>query len=93
MIRRGYTAGMGDAIRFKTANLWWVIRFDRQNHHTTATVDGQPTPVARPGPIEPKRDEHFSFTDSNQDTLMQRIRDEIERRDGPITSTGPDDDY
>jgi len=86
---------MGDAIRFQTAHLWWSIDFDRHDRHTTAAVTGRSLGVARPvivgQPIEPERCEQFTFTESNQDALMDRIRAEIVRLDGPITKGDPED--
>ncbi|HEX4024105.1 MAG TPA: hypothetical protein VHX52_05295 [Steroidobacteraceae bacterium] len=80
---------------FETANLWWRVQYGRHGRYTTATVTGMPHAVARPvifgQPIETGRHEQFTDADSDQDTLLARIRAEIERRDGSIKKGEPDD--
>jgi hypothetical protein len=87
---------MGDAIHFQTAHLAWWIQLERQDHHTTATVRGRARAVAVPmiggKKGEPERCEQFTFTESDQDLLMDRIRTEIERLDGPITEGDSDEE-
>lgn len=80
-------------IQFDTAHLRWSIILDRKDHHTTATVIGTPsttTQVSSGAPI-PTPAAKFTMTESNQDTLFERIRSEITRRDGPIKKGDPSD--
>lgn len=76
----GYTDSMSSgSIQFETTNLRWDVSLERKVHHTTATVVGRTsntTPTAR--------HEEFTITESDQDTLFDRIRAEVVRRDGPI---------
>lgn len=70
-----------EPIRFETQNLRWLVALVRQDHHTTATVTGTPKSPAG-------QRVQFQLTESDQDTLFDRVRAEIGQRDGAILRTG-----
>jgi hypothetical protein len=82
---------MSDSITFETKNYRWFIKLKRKDRKTTAIVTGFTPKYAQavsPGaPASMQQQQEFTLAESNQDSLMQHIRDKVKDLDGPILKT------
>ncbi|HWG75344.1 MAG TPA: hypothetical protein VN660_00950 [Steroidobacteraceae bacterium] len=84
-----------DTYRFATANFGWYVRFEPTGRDILATVRSLKPAVARQLPFGaelPPSGAHPSFTKvaASKDKVLDLVREEITRLDGPLVDTPSD---